>query len=175
MRRLLAISMLALGPLSCGSPFSLEVDEPLLCVSVSNQLFKVPAGTTFSGTISATVQTDLGSGAPFLTDKSFSKSIRLRSAKISSDGTDLSGITQITIEVQLPNSGLRPVVVADETKALPKPSTVIDLTTDPSVELANYLSGTTIAATVTVSGTPPSTLTATVEACFHLNVSRSLP
>lgn len=173
MRRLLAIGTLALGPLAC-SPFSVEVDEPLLCVSVSNQSFP---GAPFGGTISTTVQTDLGSGAPFLTDKSFSKSLRLRSAKITSDGADLSGITQVKVEMEPPaGSSLKPALVADETKALPKPSTVIDLTTDPGIELVDYLSSTTLAAAVTVSGTPPPVpWTATVEACFHVNVSRSLP
>ncbi len=173
MRRLLAICALAPGLFSC-SPFSLEVDEPLLCVSVDNQPFP---GAPFGGSISAEVTVDLGNGAPFLTDKSYTKSIRLKSAKLTSDGTDVSGITQIRIEMQPPaSSSLRPVVVADETKTLPKPATVIDLTTDPSVELVSYLSQTSLTAVVTVSGTPPTTpWKATVEACFHLNVSRSLP
>lgn len=173
MRRPLAIGILALGALAC-SPFSVEVDEPLLCVSVTNQQFP---GAPLGGSISATVQTDLGNGAPFLTDKSFSKSVRLRSAKLTSDGTDVSGIAQVRIEMEPPaGSGLKPAVVADETKSLPKPSTVIDLTTDPGVELASYIATTSLAAKVTVSGTPPPLdWKATVEACFHLNVSRSLP
>ncbi len=173
MRPLLAIAALALGALSC-SPFSVEVDEPLLCVSVTNQSFP---GAPFGGTISTVVQTDLGKGAPFLTDTSFSKSLRLRSAKITSDGADLSGITQVRIEMQPPpGSSLKPALVADETQALPQPSTVIDLPTAPGIELVDYLSSTTLAAQVTVSGTPPILpWTATVEACLHVTVSRSLP
>ncbi len=172
MRRLLALGALALGPIAC-SPFSAEVDVPQLCVSVSNQVFGIPVG----GTASAPVRADLGGGAPFLTDKAYSKSLRLTSAKITSDGADLSGITQVRVEVQPPQgSTLGPARVADETQTLPKPSTVINLTTDPGVELFSYLSGTTLTAMVTVSGTPPPLgWNATVEACFHVNVSRNLP
>ncbi len=173
MRRFLAIAAPVLGLLSC-SPFSVEVDDPLVCISLTNQQF---VGIPLSGTMSATVKADLGNGVPFLTDKSFSKSLRLKSAKITSDGTDLSGLTQFRIVVQPPPaSTFKPAVVADETQALPKPSTVINLTCDPGIELVDYLSGTALDVEVTVSGSPPpNPWFATIDACFHVNVSRNLP
>jgi hypothetical protein len=179
MNRLLLLGLLSLG--AC-SPFFAEVDAPSLCVSVASQPFP---GSPIGGAITQDVSTDLKDGGLFLSDKDVTRSIRVTSAKIAStDGTDLHGIGQIKVEVLPPaDSSLRPITVVEEAKSLPSPTYEIPLAADPSVELEKYLFAaapgsvaTQITARVTASGTPPPTAwTGTMEACFHLVVSRDFP
>jgi len=179
MKRLLVLGLLSL--VAC-DPFFAEVDAPSVCVAVGNQSFP---GSPIGGTITQDVTTNLQDGGLFLSDKDTTRSLRVTSARIAStDGTDLHGINQFKIEVLAPvGSGLRDITIADETETLPSPSYEIPLATDPSVELEKYLfasspggSATQITARVTASGTPPATpWTGTVEACFHVTVSRNFP
>jgi len=181
MNRLLVLGLLSLA--AC-NPFFAEVDAPSVCVAVANQPFP---GSPIGGSMPPVdVTANLQDGGLFLSDKDTTRSLRVTSAKIAStDGTDLHGINQFKIVVVAPSgSGLRDITIVDETQTLPSPSYEIPLTTDPGVELEKYLfaapptplSATQITARVTASGTPPPTpWTGTVEACFHVTVSRNFP
>jgi hypothetical protein len=179
MNRLLVLGLLSVG--AC-SPFFAEVDAPSVCVSVANQAFP---GSPIGGTITQDVTTNLQDGGLFLSDKDTTRSLRVTSAKIAStDGTDLHGIGQIKLEVLPPaGSGLRAITIVEEAKTLAAPTYEIPLATDPGVELEKYLfatspggSATEITARLTASGTPPPTAwTGSVEACFHVTVSRNFP